>query len=103
MPNELKLKFTPEARTDLSEIFDYIGKTLSAPGAAVKLIGKIEDMCRRLTVHPFSGPIPSDDMLAKKGYRMLIVDNFIAFYIADETYVKVMRVVYGKRNYKGLL
>jgi|GEM_PF-77395 len=100
MPNNLRLKFTPEAQTDLFEIFDYIEKSLFAPTAAVNLIEKIEQACRRLTDYPFSCPIPRDDMLAKKGYRMLLVDNFIAFYMVDENHVTVMRVMYGRETIK---
>ncbi|MDR0842048.1 MAG: type II toxin-antitoxin system RelE/ParE family toxin [Acidobacteriota bacterium] len=103
--NDYSLKFTPEARDDLFEIFQYIAVVLAAPGAAETLIDKIEKDCRRLTLFPFSCPIPCDAALAKKGYRMLVVDNFIAFYQVDEAtaIVRIMRVVYGKRNYRQLL
>ena len=103
MPTNLKLKFTPEAKADLLEIFAYIDKQLSAPVAAVHLIDQIEHACKRLTAHPLSCPIPQDDLLAKKGYRMLCVGNFIAFYTADQHQVKIMRVIYGRRNYRHLL
>ena len=103
MSNNLKLKFTTEAKVDVFEIFEYIAKNLSAPSTADHLIDEIERACQRLTVYPLSCPVPRDDMLAKKGYRMLVVNNFIAFYIVDESYVRIMRVLYGKRNYKSLL
>ena len=85
------------------EIFEYIGRKLTAPIAVSNLIDKIENSCKQLTIFPFSCPVPGDDMLARKGYRMLVVDNFIVFYTVDEFFVKIIRVVYGRRNYKNLL
>ena len=103
MPSSLKLKITPEAKADIFEIFEYITKNLAAPAAAEERIKKIESACNRLTVFPFLGVIPRDATLAKKGYRMLIVDHFLVFYTVDEQAVKIMRVVYGRRNYQRLL
>ena len=105
MSNKYTLKFTVEAGKDLDEIFSYITGNLSSPVAAVDLIDKIENESKRLISFPLSGAVPRDDTLVKKGYRMLIIDNFIAFYIVDEEnkLVKIMRIVYGKRNYLKLL
>jgi len=103
MSSNLILRFTPEARTDLLEIFEYISNKLVAPMAASNLIDKIEAECKRLTSFPLIGSIPRDDTLAKKGYRMLDVNNFIVFYTVDEPCVIIMRVMYGRRNYSHLL
>ena len=103
MQNNFTLKFTKEAREDLFEIFEYITINLFAPVAAGNMIDKIENSCRRLISFPLSGAIPRDDTLARKGYRILIVDNFIVFYLVDETTVKIIRVVYGKRNYQNFV
>ena len=103
MPTNLTLKFTPEAKTDMFDIFEYISEELSAPTTATNLIDKIERACQRLTLFPLSCPIPRDGTLAKKGYRMLVVDNFIVFYKVDDVSVIMMRILYGKRNYKNLL
>jgi addiction module RelE/StbE family toxin len=103
--HEYKLKFTREAREDLDKIFEYITQKLDAPIAAENLIDKIQTASERLRRFPQIGKIPADDTLAKKGYRMLIVDNFLEFYQVDEVQniVRIMRIVYGKRNYTQLL
>ena len=46
-----------------------------------------------------------DEYLNKKGYRKLIVDNFITLYKVDDEkkIVTVMRVIYGRRQYEKLL
>jgi toxin ParE1/3/4 len=103
MQNKFRLQFTKEANSDLTGIFDYITNNLSAPVSAVELIDKLEKSCRLLTQFPFSGAIPRDNILAKKGYRIITVDNFIVFYVVDDTAVKIMRVLYGKRDYSNLL
>jgi len=103
MPSNYSLKFTPQANADLFDIFEYITNQLDAPVSAVKLIDKIENDCNRLRQFPLSGALPKDDTLIKKGYRIVVVDNFIVFYIVDGTTVKIMRVIYGRRNYEHLL
>ena len=103
MQNKYQLRFTKEANSDLTGIFDYITNNLSAPVAAVELIDKLEKSCRLLTQFPFAGAIPRDNILAKKGYRIITVDNFIIFYLVDTIDVKIMRVLYGKMDYSNLL
>ena len=39
----------------------------------------------------------------EKGYRLLVVDNFIVFYTVDDVFVKIINVLYEKRNYSNLL
>jgi len=103
MKTDYKLKFTPEANMDLFEIFEYVTNNLSAPVAAGTLIDKIEDACKKLVLFPLSGSIPRDNILVKKDYRLIAVDNFIVFYQVDDRVIRIMRIVYGKRNYQALL
>jgi len=41
-----------------------------------------------------------DDLLKDKGYRKLIIDNYIVFYIVNEEdqQVVIMRVLYGRKK-----
>jgi len=102
MPDNLKLKFTSKAKADMTGILDYISDNLYAPAAATKLIDKIEKSCQILTSSPLAGSIPRDDTLARKGYRMLVVDNYLVFYTVDDSVVRIMHVVYGRRNFNWL-
>lgn len=47
----------------------------------------------------------ADEFLKSKGYRKLIIDNYIVFYLVDEgnKQVIIMRVLYGKQKYEDLL
>jgi len=59
----------------------------------------------RLKDFPFSCSYVDGAFLKRKGYRKLIVDNYIAFYLVDEEekQVVIMRVLYGRQKYQDLL
>jgi len=103
--NRYKIRITPKAEEDLNEIFSYISLELANNNAANVLMSKIESSIMRLQDFPFSCSSVEDELLKEKGYRKLIVDNYIVFYIADELMrqVVVMRVLYGRQKYQGLV
>lgn len=99
------LKFTPKASGDLEQIYSYISHKLFAEIAANNLLEKIESSIIRLKSFPYSCSFVSDDALKSKGYRKLIVDNYIAFYLVNEMekQVVIMRILYGAQTYQDLL
>lgn len=106
MPNSnYKLKFTRKAEEDLDEIYGYIATKLFAETAAEALMDKIENTFMRLEKYPFSCSFVFDELLKRRGYRKLIVDNYIAFYLVNESekQVVIMRVLYGASDYKNIL
>ncbi|ODA39978.1 hypothetical protein DSBG_3269 [Desulfosporosinus sp. BG] len=46
-----------------------------------------------------------DELLRNKGYRKLVVDNYIVFYLVNELerQVVIMRILYGAVNYQNML
>lgn len=100
-----RVKFTAIAEVDLDEIFQYIAVHLSAPDAAISLLDEMEEQINRLCDFPYAGSAISDAMLAVRGYRKLIVKNYIIFYLVDEDekQVVIMRVLYGARRYESFL
>ena len=106
MPEEIyRLKFTPKASEDLEQIYIYISQKMFAEIAANNLLEKIESSVMRLESFPYSCSYVSDDALKSKGYRKLIVDNYIVFYLVNETdkQVIIMRILYGAQIYQDLL
>ena len=105
MSNNYKLKFTQAASDDLDQIYTYISGNLLAMQAANDLIDKIQDSVMRLKDFPYLCSFVADEMLKNKGYRKLIVDNFIAFYLVDEEekQVVIMRILYSAQKYEKLL
>ena len=100
-----RIKFTPIASEDLEKIYRYISNELYAEGAAANLLEKIKQSIIRLKEYPFSCNYVEDEFLKMKGYRKLIVENYIAFYLVDEAneQVTIMRVLYVRQKYQGLL
>ena len=48
-------------------------------------------------------PRPRDLALAAKGYRYLVVGNYLVFYVIVGPVVQIRRILYAKRDYKQLL
>ncbi len=99
------LKFTPKAMEDLEGIFMYISNYLFSSEAAEKLIDKIEESIMRLKSFPYSCSFVLDEPLKKRGYRKLIVDHYMVFYLVNEQerQVVIMRILFGASNYKTIL
>lgn len=103
--SDYQVKLTPKAHEDLDRIYSYITGELYAPVAANSLLEKIEASIMRLRDFPFAYGLVDDGFLRSKGYRKLIIDNYIAFYVVNEKakQVIVMRVLYGRRKYQDIL
>jgi toxin ParE1/3/4 len=85
------------AQADLHQIFDYI--QADNPSAAQKFINQIDASISRLASFPLSGKMLRDESLQAKGYRVLTVEDYLAFYKVTGRKVTVLRVIQGRRNY----
>lgn len=105
MGKRYSVKFTAIAEYDLEEIFQYIAARLSAPDAAASLLDEIEGHINRLCDFPYAGAAISDEALAVRGYRKLVVKNYMIFYLVGENdgQVVIMRILYGLRQYGKFL
>jgi toxin ParE1/3/4 len=103
--NKYQVEFTSKAIADLEQIYVYIANELFNPDAAQRLLYKFEKQIMILSSYPFSSNIVQDSYLRKKGYRKLVVDNYLVFYLVDEisSKVRVMRVLYGAQQYERYL
>ncbi|MBN3585816.1 type II toxin-antitoxin system RelE/ParE family toxin, partial [Algoriphagus aestuarii] len=95
------IKFTPIAVEDLDDIFSYIADKLHNKEAAINFLEKINYQIMRLQDFPFSGSLVSDKFLRDKGYRTVIVNNYIAFYLVNELekHIVIVRILHNKQNY----
>ena len=106
MENDLfAIRFTPLAYEDLDEIDSYISNTLCNPQAAEKILDEMQTAINRLRTFPMSGSLVDDPYLASKGYRKLVVQNYLVLHLidAEQHRVIIMRVVHGTREYHNLL
>ncbi len=96
-----KVKIYPSAQRDLRDIADYLN-TLS-PSAALRYYDKLTQEIAGLSTMPERCPRPRDLALAAKGYRYLIVENYLIFYVVSGGTVQIRRILYGRRDYRALL
>ncbi len=88
------------AEDDLTEIVTYIAA--DRPQAAEALAVKIEKAIELLAYNPYLGKVPQEVALAGLGYRYLVVQNYLVFYIIEGKTVYVHRIPHGARDYLSL-
>lgn len=96
-----RIKIFPRAKQDMEEVIDYLN-TLS-PDVALKYYDLLVEEIAGLSQMPERCPRPKDLALAARGYRYLIVKNYLVFYVIAGDTVQIRRILYARRNYKGLL
>jgi toxin ParE1/3/4 len=96
MANKHVLRYLPVAVDDLTSIFDWIAN--DSPANAAAFIDKLDQRIGNLQTHPLLGHIPRDDKLKSSGYRVLVIESYLAFYIVRGKTVEIHRVVHGSRN-----
>ncbi|ACL70124.1 type II toxin-antitoxin system mRNA interferase toxin, RelE/StbE family [Halothermothrix orenii] len=103
MSKKYKILYLPIARKDLIEIIEYIQQ--DNPSAALELLNKIEETISKLENFPYMGTQPKDSLLQYKGYRVLIIESFLVFYVVkgNKSEVEIRRIIHGKRKYDFLL
>ncbi len=98
-----KVKFSPDAITDLEQIKKYISEELGSVQAANNVLTKIMKQVKRLSDFPLSGPSLSSIINFETNYRYVVCGNYTAFYRYDEGIVYVLRVIYGRRDFMRIL
>lgn len=96
-----RIKIYPAAEKDLQDIIAYLS-TFSYD-AALRYYDKIIAEISYLSEMPFRCPVPRDFSLAARGYRYLIVKDYLVFYVVEDSVVQIRRVLYGRRDYTKLL
>ena len=100
MPNKHLITYLSTAENDLVEILDYL--SAKSKPAAAKFLDNFDQSVARLEDFPKIGIIPKDERLQKLGYRILLVENYLVFYVIREQQIEIRRVIFGKREYSFL-
>ncbi len=101
MPSKYDVKLLRAAENDLTEIIIYIAQ--DSQTAANKLLSHIESSLENLSEHPYIGVIPQENTIAGAGFRYLVVENYLIFYIIEDKAIFVHRIIHGARDYKRIL
>jgi addiction module toxin, RelE/StbE family len=96
-----KVKIYPAAKRDLKELIIYLN-TLSAD-AALRYYDLLVEKITSVAQMPERCPYVRNNPLKAKGYRCLVVENYLVFYVVKGDTVQIRRILYGKRNYEWLL
>lgn len=96
----LRILYLRRARADLLEISAYIRR--DSPSEAEAWLERVDRSLARLGAYPRSGVVAKDRRLAALGYRMLVIGDYLAFYVIRRDAVQIRRVLHGKRRYSFL-
>lgn len=96
-----ELKIFPSAEQDLKDITDYLSEL--SQQAALKIYDEIINSIASLRQMPLRCPLAKDTLLRAKEYRLLVVDNYVVFYVVSANTVQIRRILYGRRQYEFLL
>ncbi len=101
MTDVFEVRYLATAVADLEGIFDYILQ--DNPSAAASMLEKFDAAVSRLAGNPYLGVVPRDERLRRLGYRMLIIAEYLVFYVVKPHIVQIRRILHGARDYRFLL
>ena len=97
------MKIRVVSTDDLKEIKSYIKNDLSNPIAAKNVIKRIIEDYSRLETFPHIGPSLSTKVPFDTDYRFIVSGNYLVFYKADDEFVSIYRILYGRRDYLKII
>ena len=99
----VEVKLSPRAAEDLLEIKNYIENELQNPIAAHNTVETIVKTYEDLAKDPDVGipvdryvPFPTD-------YKFVLANNYSVFYRIEKDVVKVIRIMYSRRDFVKIL
>ena len=98
--DKYKVKINPKAIRELDSIYEYIANEKMAPENAIGQVDRIKKAILNLDTFPQSHQERNEGTYVGKGYRQLLINNYIAIFRIDEAekIVYVVTVQYQGRN-----
>lgn len=98
--DEYKVKVNPRAIRELDHIYEYIANDKLDLENTKKQVERIKKAVLSLSTFPQSHQERNEGRYAGKGYRQLLIDNYIAIFRIDELHktVYVVTIQYQGRN-----
>lgn len=98
--DKYKVKINPKAIRELDSIYEYIANIKLDPENAEEQISRIKKAILNLETFPQSHQERNEGRYAGKGYRQLLIDNYITIFRIDEAdkTVYVVTIQYQGRN-----
>ena len=101
MPGNLPIRYLPAAQEDLLSILEFIAQ--DSPSRAMTFTDTLDERIAALGSHPHLGRLPRHLQLRALGYRVLIIDSYLVFYLVREKLIEIHRVVHGSRDLEHLV
>lgn len=100
-----KIRETFSARQDLENIVQYLVSSLENPPAAAAFLDEVEDCYGHLESMPLMFEACRSPHLRARGYRKVLIKNYILVYTVDESNqtVDILRFFHGSQDYEKLL
>ena len=98
--DKYKIKVNPKAIRELDSIYEYIANEIMAPENAKGQVDRIKKAILSLDTFPQSHQERDEGRYAGKGYRQLLIDNYIVIFRIDEPHqtVYIITIQYQGRN-----
>ena len=100
MQKSYEVKITKQALNQMQDIVDYISSELLAPVAADRLLDKMEEVIKSLSLYPGKYALIEEEPWRSEGIRKIVVKNFLVYFWIDEANenVQITAVIYSKRD-----
>ena len=99
----LEVKVSPQAAEDLLEIKNYIENELQNPIAAHNTVEKIVEPYEDLANFPEIGIPVERNAACPTEYKLVLANNYAIFYRTEDDCVKVIRIMYSRRDFVRIL
>lgn len=101
--DELQSVYHKRCTAGYIQAADYIEFVLKNPKAADDLLEETDQKINALLPFPAEHPIVEDRLLSSWGIRFIQIKNYLAFYVAEENQVTIIRFLYAKSNWISIL
>ena len=93
------------AEDQLRDVVLYLRDVSGSSGPALRLLDRVERAMTLLSSFPRLGVVPGSPALAQRGYRMLVVGEYLVIYRVDDELRRVIVAgfFYKSRDYEWLL
>ncbi len=97
----MEIIFTREANHNFLDLLEYLTNTDSQN--TYKIFNSISTAIDSLKEFPYIGVFPKETELEQKGYRILIVEKYLIFYVVNSDIIEIRYLIHGSRAYWQLV
>ena len=100
MQKSYEVKITKQALNQMQDIVDYISSELLAPVAADRLLDKMEEVIKSLSLYPGKYALIEEEPWRSEGIHRMRAKNYYVYFWIDEDNAKVQvtSVIYVARD-----